>query len=437
MLETKRNGPIECDVVVIGGGPGGSTIAALLAKQGWRVELIEKARHPRFHIGESLLPMNLPLLQSLGVKDQIDKIGIEKHGAEFNAPEPVGAKTYYFKNALDRSQPMAYQVKRAEFDHILLENCAVLGAKVHQDTRVTGVNFSSDSALVDAISADGTSAQWKARYVVDASGRDTFLANRLQLKQRNPKHASAAMFAHFSGARRLSGIDEGNISVYWFDFGWFWLIPLPNDTMSVGAVCTPDYLKSRQVDPTQFFLETLRLSPGVSERLKGAKLCSDVTATGNYSYQAKRMAGDKFLMVGDAFAFVDPVFSSGVLLAMKSAFMGAEVVDAQLKGRRNAAAKLRRYEKNVRYGVKTFSWFIYRVRTPAFRHMLLHPQNRFRVEEAMVSLLSGDIFGRTAVRPRLVLFKAIYYAVSMRMLKASLTSYFSRRAARRTALSAV
>lgn len=436
MTRITRADPIECDVAVIGGGPGGSTIAALLAKRGWRVEVIEKARHPRFHIGESLLPMNLPLLQTLGVKEQIDSIGIPKHGAEFNAPEPGAVKTYYFKNALDRSQPMAYQVKRADFDHILLKNCAAAGANVHEDTRVTGVNFTPAGASVDAIAADGSARQWKARYVVDASGRDTFLASRLRLKQRNSKHASAAMFAHFSGAQRSAGIDEGNISVYWFDFGWFWMIPLPNDTMSVGAVCTPEYLKSRQTDPTQFFLETIQLSPGVAERLRHARLCSEVTATGNYSYQAKHMAGDGYLMVGDAFAFVDPVFSSGVLLAMNSAFLGAEVVDAQLKNRPDAAAQLRRYQKQVRHGVKTFSWFIYRVRTPAFRHLLLHPQNRFRVEEAMVSLLSGDIFGRTAVRPRLILFKGIYYALSLYMLKASVSSYFSRRASRRAAASA-
>lgn len=427
--------PIQCDVVVIGGGPGGSTIATLLAKKGWHVELLEKARHPRFHIGESLLPMNLPLLDTLGVKQKIDAIGIAKHGAEFNPPGPIPPKTYYFKNALDRAQPMAYQVKRADFDHILLTNCADSGARVHEDTRVTGVDFTPSGAEVTACAADDSVHRWQARYVVDASGRDTFLASRLQLKQRNRKHGSAAMFAHFTGAQRLSGIDEGNISVYWFDHGWFWMIPLPNDTMSVGAVCAPSYLSSRQVDPTRFFLETIRLSPGVSARLENATLSSPVTATGNYSYQARHMAGRGYLMVGDAFAFVDPVFSSGVLLAMNSACMGAEVVDAQLNKRRNAASLLRQYQKAVRYGIKTFSWFIYRVRTPAFRHMLLHPQNRFRVEEAMVSLLAGDIFGRTAVRPRLVLFKLIYYAVSLRMLKSSLRAYFSLRSARRSSVS--
>lgn len=430
MHETVGNSR-QCDVVVIGGGPGGSTIATLLAKKGWHVEVIEKARHPRFHIGESLLPMNLPMFETLGVKAEIDRIGVPKHGAEFNPPGPMPPKTYYFKNALDRSQPMAYQVQRAEFDHILLKNCAATGATVHQDTRVTEVSFMPAGAQVTASRGDGPVLQWQTRYVIDASGRDTFLASRLQLKERNRKHASAAIFAHFTGAKRLSGVDEGNISVYWFDHGWFWMIPLPNDTMSVGAVCTPAYLNSRQSDPASFFLETIRLSPGVGARLEGATLSSAVTATGNYSYQAKHMAGQGYLMVGDAFAFVDPIFSSGVLLAMNSAFMAAEVVDAQLNHRRDAAALLRRYQRAVRYGVKTFSWFIYRVRSPAFRHMLLNPQNRFRVEEAMVSLLAGDIFGQTAVKPRLILFKLIYYAVSLRMLKASLTAFFSRRAGRR------
>lgn len=418
----------SCDVLVIGAGPGGASISTLLAEKGWQVTMLEKDQHPRFHIGESLLPMNMPLFEKLGVQDEIAAIGVPKPGAEFNSIYHNKSLTYYFSGAMDATHPTAYQVRRSDFDHVLVKNSVRRGVTLKEQTKVTEISFRpGQNSLVTAIDAQGNKHQWDAKFVVDASGRDTFLANLFGIKKRNPKHNSAALFGHFEGVTRFCGKDEGNISLYWFDHGWFWIIPLQNGITSVGAVCWPYYLKSRKNDLQSFFHDTIALSPGVSERLKDAKLVSEVTATGNYSYESKNMAGPGYLMVGDAFAFVDPVFSSGVYLAMNSAFLGAEVVDDVLKKSPNAGKALRRYDKTVRHGVKTFSWFIYRVTTPAMRHLLLNPREYFNVRAGITSLLAGDIFSATPVASRILFFKFVYYMTSLGMARKSFAAFKQRR----------
>src|SRR2546423_13842391 len=216
----------RCEVVVIGGGPGGSTIAALLAQRGRDVVLIEKATHPRFHIGESLLPLNLPLFERLGVADDIARIGMLKYSVEFVSPWHEAPTTFEFADAWDKAFPYSYQVRRSEFDHILFRNAARKGAKTIEGCRVTRVDFDADGAGVTARYDDGREFIRHARFVVDASGRDTVLANQFAMKRKNRQHNSAAIFGHFSGAVRLEGKAEGNISVFWFDHGWFWFIPL-------------------------------------------------------------------------------------------------------------------------------------------------------------------------------------------------------------------
>src|SRR5450631_626379 len=253
----------ETDVLIIGGGPAGSTAAALLARSGHRVTLIEKARHPRFHIGESLLPANLPLLEQLGVADEVRAMGMQKWGAEFISPWDGRQQDFRFADAWDKSMPYAYQVRRSEFDQILIRNAARAGAEVIEGARVSAVEFDAGQgpAQIQVQHEDGTAQSWSARYVVDASGRDTFLANRLQCKRRNPRHNSAAIFGHFNGAQRNTGDREGHISIYWFDHGWFWFIPLSDGATSVGAVVWPYYLKSRTRPVNDFLLDTIALCP--------------------------------------------------------------------------------------------------------------------------------------------------------------------------------
>jgi flavin-dependent dehydrogenase len=418
----------DCDVFVLGGGPGGSTIAALLAERGWNVVIVEKERHPRFHIGESLLPLNMPLLQKLGVLAEVRRIGMPKYGAEFNSTEHGPPVTFDFSQAWDKNYPNAYEVRRSEFDEILFRHSAAKGAHAFEECRVTDVAFApGENVRVATRMGDGSEKTWRARFFVDASGRDTFLANRFAIKRRNRFHNSAAIYGHFTGAQRLPGKSAGNISMFWFDHGWFWFIPLLDGTTSVGAVCWPYYMKSRKTDPATFLLDTIRLAPKLQERLRDAKLTHGVTATGNFSYRADRMHGERYIMVGDAYAFIDPVFSSGVMLAMNSAFQGAEVVDASLRDPARAPALLRSFERSVRSGVDQFSWFIYRMTHPSIRDMFMGPSNKLRMQEAVLSLLAGDLFRGTPIHWSLRAFKSTYYFLNLLHPRRTLAAWRQRR----------
>src|SRR5512145_1196347 len=404
-----------CDVLVIGGGPAGTTVAPLLAEKGYKVVLLEKARHPRFHIGESLLPANLPLFERMGIADQVKAIGMEKWGAEFVSPQHDMSQTFHFADAWDKSMPHAYQVKRAEFDTILIRNAADKGVEVHENCKAKAVDFQADdTAVVSAQHDDGHEVEWQARFVVDASGRDTFLANRFQIKHRNPKHNSSAIYGHFSGAKRHDGQAEGNITIFWFDHGWFWFIPMMNDVTSIGMVTWPYYMKTigeRSLE--QFLRDGIAMCPGLAERLKDAKLETKVEATGNFSYVSERNHGANYLLLGDAYAFIDPVFSSGVMLAMNSGVIGAEAIDTCLSRPAQSAVALKRFDALMKHGPKEFSWFIYRVTNPIMRDFFMFPKNIFRVKEALLSVLAGDIFGKTPIWRSIWMFKLLYYTANI------------------------
>ena len=420
-------GPV--DVIIVGGGPAGSTAAILLTEKGQRVVLLEKDRHPRFHIGESLLPANLPLFERLGVADQIRAIGMEKRGAEFVSPWHAHSETYLFEDAWRKSPPYAYQVRRSEFDEILIRRAASQGATVLENCRVRHVEFpdGAPTVRVYAENAGGKLESWTARFVLDASGRDTLLASQFGYKRRNPKHNSAALYAHFSGVERHADSNAGNISIYWFDHGWLWLIPLADGATSVGAVVWPYYMKRRAAPLREFFLETIHMCEPLSRRLAGAALQSEVEATGNYSYASERSHGDRYLLLGDAYAFIDPVFSSGVWLAMNSAVAGTDAVDICLRTPALAAPALRKFDRIMRRGPREFSWFIYRITNPTLRDMFMHPRNILRMKEAILSLLAGDIFGTTPIWPALRAFKGICIVSSLMNIRRTLASSRRRR----------
>ncbi len=408
----------DCDVLVIGGGPAGATIAALLAERGRDVVLLEKDQHPRFHIGESLLPQNLPLFDRLGVREEIEKTSMTKHGIEFVSPFHGKSVKYEFARAWDKRFPYAFQVRRSVFDQILLKNAAAKGAAVIENCRVTAVDFRNHgNPTVTAKHASGETRQWRAGFVVDASGRDTVLAAQLGFKRRNPRNNSAAIFGHFTGARRLPGKDEGNITIVWFDNGWFWFIPLADGTTSVGAVCPAAFLKNRGADLKTFFMTVIASSPEIASRLRDAELTGDVMATGNYSYATERATGQKFIMIGDACAFIDPVFSTGVYIAMTMGFWGADAVEKCLQAPQHAAKVLKHYDSAAREILGGFTWFIYRIREPAMRNLFMSPRNWFRVEEAVLSLLAGGIFDSWPVRARLYIFRLIYYVTKFSHLR--------------------
>ena len=399
----------DCDVLVVGGGPGGSTTAALLQRRGHRVIQLEKDRHPRFHIGESLLPCNLPIMEELGVLEKVRALGVVKHGADFESPCESGYQTFHFRRALGSSPPHAFQVKREEFDQMLFEHARENGVDARERVKVDAVEVDGiGSVVAKAHDADGNALSFRARYFVDASGRDTLLGNALRIKRKNEEHQSAAIFAHFRGVEFRPGEDSGNISIYNFEYGWCWFIPLRDGVMSVGCVCFPEYLKTRRGRNEEFLLRTLEMMPDAKKRMANAEMISEVRVTGNYSYSCDRMAGPGWVMVGDAFAFVDPVFSSGVYLAMQSGREAAALVDAALRDPSSEAALQRAFDARIRRGVKVFSWFIYRFNSPVMRGLFASPRNIWRVEDGVISMLAGDVFDNEPVRRRLHLFKLIY-----------------------------
>lgn len=400
-----------CDVAVIGGGPGGSTAATLLARLGYKVVALEKAHHPRFHIGESLLPMNLPVFERLGVLEKVRAMGVFKRGADFEADNDAGYNTYAFDRAIGVSPPNAFQVWRQDFDKMLYEHARENGADAREGHEVVQVEQAGTrESLLQVRTDDGRDYRLQARYVVDASGRDALLASRKKLRRKNDQHQSAAIFGHFRGARMRPGEDAGNISIYSFEHGWMWMIPLPNGVMSVGSVARPEYFKQRKGRSTaDFLLATLKLSPALWERMAQAELADDeVRVTGNYSYAATCMGGSGWILVGDAFAFLDPVFSSGVYLAMSSAEKAVELVDQALREPQCEARLLRALEKRQRAAMKRFSFFIHRFNGPVMQSMFRAPRNEWQLEQAVISMLAGDLFDTALVLRKLRLFKLIY-----------------------------
>jgi flavin-dependent dehydrogenase len=257
------------------------------------------------------------------------------------------------------------------------------------------------------------------------------IGNQLRLKRKSRRHQSAALFAHFSGVERRPGVDAGNISIYRFELGWVWLIPLRDGITSVGAVCWPDHLKGRRTDNREFLLQTLRAIPALWQRMEHAEIVGNLHATGNYSYACTRMAGPRWIMAGDSYAFVDPIFSSGVYLAMHGAAAAADVVDGALRDPGRERTLQRGYQRQFARGLRTLSWFIYRFTSPAMRKLFAEPRNDLQLEQAMISMLAGDVFRDNGVAWRLRMFQLIYFATALGGLREQARAFvFRRRQAR-------
>ncbi|TAM95074.1 MAG: NAD(P)/FAD-dependent oxidoreductase [Rhodanobacteraceae bacterium] len=417
MDASDQSSPFDCDVLVVGGGPGGSTIATLLARRGWRVTMLEKAVHPRFHIGESLLPANVPIFEEIGALEKLRALGRLKLGADF--PRDDGSYyTFRFDRALGGTPPWSFQVLREKMDQMLFEHARENGVDARERVEAERVDFDADGVTAH-VDAAGVKARLRARYVIDASGRDTLLGRQLKLVRRSDEHQSAAIFAHYRGVACNPDDPGGNIiSINRFAHGWAWFIPLPDGITSVGCVCKPGYLKTRQGADNDAFMErTLAIVPGAERRMTRAERISPVRFTGNYSYACSRMAGHRWILVGDAWAFLDPVFSSGVFLSMYSAQRACEVVDGALREPAREAALQQRYAKHLRQGYARFAWFICRFNSPVMKALFADPRNVLQVEQGVISMLAGDVFDNKRVLSKLRIFKTIYALASLANLR--------------------
>ena len=400
----------ECDVLVIGGGPAGSTAAALLAEQGCDVTLLEQAEHPRFHIGESLLPANMALLERLGMTEKLAAMGTFKPGAEFIDDATGQRSAFPFTLSLNRATTAAYQVPRAPFDAALFDTARQRGARTAERTQVTAITLAPPGGRACVLAdRDGEQQRYAPRFILDASGRQTLLANQLGLKRANKNNSTAAVYAHWRGVQMQLGDQPGFISIHLVGDGWFWMIPLPGGVMSVGFVGDASVFKHRQGSAASLYHDRIRRAPTVAARMQGAEMASEVTSTGNYSYRATASHGPGWMAIGDAFAFLDPVFSSGVLLAMTGAEMGAAVAQTWLRDPAAGAAAAQRAERKIVAAMDTLGWLVYRINTPVLRSMFMAPSNRFRMRDGLVAMLAGNLTIGWRLRGPVLAFKAAYY----------------------------
>jgi flavin-dependent dehydrogenase len=345
--DRRGSGP---DVVVIGGGPGGSTASTLLAQHGCRVELFEREHFPRFHIGESLIPETYWVLKRLNMLEKMKKSHfVKKYSVQFVNQHGKLSEPFYFMDHKPHECSQTWQVAREEFDQMLLDNAREHGVLVHEGVRVLEVLFEGERAAgVRVLEEDGGEREVRAPVVVDASGQSSLIMSRLGLREWDPVLKKAALWTYWEGAVRDSGKDEGATLVIQTQGkkGWFWYIPQHNNIVSVGVVAPYEYLFRERPDKDleTIYFEELDRCPGVKSRIAPGRRVAPYRAAKEYSYRSRRAAGDGWVLVGDAFGFLDPLYSSGVLLALKSASMAADAVAEGLAKGDTSRAQLGKWE---------------------------------------------------------------------------------------------
>lgn len=345
------------DVIVIGGGPSGSTTATLLAQHGLKVELFEREHFPRFHIGESLIPNTYRVLNRLGMLPKLKNSGfVKKYSVQFVDQRGKLSEPFYFVDHRPHESSQTWQVRRSEFDHLMLNNARDHGVNVHEGARILEVLFEGDKAVgVRVKPEDGPERVVRSKVIVDASGQSSMLIDKFGLREWDPLLKKAAVWTYWKGAYRDQGRDEGATIVLQTEGkkGWFWYIPLHDDIISVGVVAAHDYLfKDRaSKDYEAIYNEEVARCPGLQPRLAGATRSDIFRAQKEYSYRAKKAAGNGWVLVGDAFGFLDPLYSSGVLLALTSGMMAADCIAEAIKAGDTSEAQLRKWEPEFAAGM--------------------------------------------------------------------------------------
>jgi FAD-dependent halogenase len=394
----RRRAPESCDAVVIGGGPAGAVAATVLADGGHRVVVLERERFPRYHIGESLLSATLPILDAIGATPAIERHGfLRKPGGTFLWGRQRQPWSFWFRED-PGGRPHAYQVVRAEFDQLLLDNARAHGADVREEHAVLSVDTTGPERHVIARAADGRERRLTPRFVIDASGQSALLGRGLALRQFNDFFKNLAVFGYFRGAERLPGELANHILSAAFADGWFWYIPLHDGTMSVGAVVDARRWRDHAAaDAEATYRGLIARCPEIADRLRHAELASPVRVIRDYSYTSTRFWGPGWLLAGDAACFIDPVFSTGVHLACLAAFIGARAVSAILGGAPEAST-LEAFEGAYRSAFDRYLRFLYffydHNEDPdsyfwTARRVLAHAPDALSARETFVRLISG------------------------------------------------
>ena len=385
------------DVIVIGGGPAGSTIASILAREGRSVVLFEKERFPRHHIGESLMTDTYFTFQRMGLLEKLKASPfVRKYSVQFANPAGRESRPFYFFEASHHESAVTWQVTRAQFDLLLIEHAAEQGAKVYQETQIKRVLFDGQRAYgVEARLTDGTLLEFQAPVVVDASGQTAMLSNKLGWRVRDPKLKKAVLFSYFKDARREPDLNGGATLVLRTpkgSNGWFWYIPLENDITSVGVVADPEYLvQGRGQDLAKIFHEEIDKVEACRKRVEGATRVDKIYSILDYSYRSKNCAGDGFILIGDAYGFLDPIYSSGVLLALKMAELAADSIHEAFRIHDFSAARLGHYQAKLDQGIESMRKLVYAFYNEGFsfaQFLQKYPDQRVNI----ISLLMGDVF---------------------------------------------
>jgi len=385
------------DVIVMGGGPAGSSVAGMLSREGRKVILFEKEIFPRHHIGESLMTDTYWTFQRLGVLEKLrESPFVRKYSVQFANPAGKESRPFYFFEAVHHESAVTWQVNRAEFDHLLINHAAEQGVVTHQGVLVREVLFEGDRAVgVEVQMQDGTLEKFFAKVTVDATGQRAMLSNKFRWRVRDPNLKKAVIYSYYKGAHREPDLNGGATLVLRTEpgsGGWFWYIPLENDITSVGIVADPDYLlKGRGQDLAKILTEEIEKCEPCRKRVGDGRRVDKVYSILDYSYRSKHNSGNGFIIIGDAYGFLDPIYSSGVLLALKMAELAADAIHDAFNHDDFSAERLGQYQAKLDRGIESMRKLVYAFYNDGFSFsgfLRKYPEERVHI----INLLIGDVF---------------------------------------------